>query len=75
MGHSKSVRSLGGGREESLLKKEEKRVREGNQIKLNKIFTHHKITDRIPERVAPVITKVCAESKSWIDPNLQMPNF
>ena len=35
------------------------------QIKLNKmIFTHHKITGSIPEKVVPVITRVCGESKS-----------
>ena len=36
-----------------------------------KILTRHDIIDRITEKIVPVITQVCKETKLWIHPNLR----
>ena len=62
-----------------LLKKDENQMGKGVMLigtfalkkVLIRVFTHHKITEGIPEKIVSAITQMSAESKLWIDPNVR----
>ena len=68
-----SIRARGGGK--GVAKKGENQMGKGVMLigtyalkkVLIRVFTHHEITEGIPEKIVSAITQMSAESKLWID--------